>query len=405
MRTLLTLLVGAACLLFASTAAAVPRMSLTAGTPCSACHINVNGGGGRTEIGWGSMAYAGAITYDKLGLDAVDGMMTNTLGEGLVSLGADVRLQVARLGVPQLEDGEAVAPPRRFIPMQIQPYVGVYATDWLTLYGTYAVGPSTFRGNLCDPTYAGQSCFEAQAKIQPSYTAPSIKVGQLRPAIGVRHDDHTMLIVGDASKPRQPTIPPNYSELGGELTYQPVYWLQTDAGVFWARNLSEAIADTEVVGENDPALVGRVLFQPRIDALNMTTWIGTSAYSAGKYHLANGFIGLGLLDRGSLMLEASRSYRGDLSVGEFFGNTDAEDHKTMNLMGILSVQIKEWLIAEGRVERATTNAGGQEFETNAVVAGLQLFPIPYLELRPEYRATWTDQYRMGQYTLQVHAFF
>ena len=54
-----------------------PRQSLTAGTPCSGCHFSPNGGGGRTELGWGSMNKVGAFTYDNLGLNALHNQKSN----------------------------------------------------------------------------------------------------------------------------------------------------------------------------------------------------------------------------------------------------------------------------------------------------------------------------------------
>ena len=401
MRRWLAVMVGALALVcaWAASAGAVPRMSLTAGTPCSACHYNTNGGGGRTEIGWGSMAWVGAVTYDKIGLDAMAEQETNLVAGDYVTLGADIRLQIARLGRPTQQIGEdgqvnVITPDRNFIPMQIQPYLGVYATDWLTLYGSYAVGPATFQGNVCDPTYPGQACFMANAKIQPSYSAPYVRVGQMRPSIGVRYDDHTMSVWTDAAQPRTLLVPPNYAEPGAEMTYQPIYWFQTDVGAYWARNLGEIIDDPEVVGPNTPAALGRVQFSPRIDELNMTTWIGTSLYWAGRYRMENYFVGLGLLDRAALMFDVSRTDRGE-----------AADYSTLNLMTKLAVNIKDWLIVEGRVGRATTQKQGEEFVADQIVAGVQFFPIPYLELRPEYRITRTDEYAIGQYTLQIHMFY
>ena len=39
------------------------------------------------------------------------------------------------------------------------------------------------------------------------------------------------------------------------------------------------------------------------------------------------------------------------------------------------------------------------------VAGVEFFPLPYVELRPEYRLIDTLDYRFGQATLQVHLFY
>lgn len=379
---------------------ATPRMSLSAGTPCSACHINAAGGGGRTEIGWGSMAYVGALTYDQIGLDALHNLESNSVADYTVALGADIRVQVARLGRPRTQtqaDGTISTnlPDRRIFPMQIQPYVGWLATDWLTLYGTYAIGQSTFQGEVCDPIYPGSSCYAALAKIQPSYDAPFFRVGHFRPSIGIRQDDHTMLTLTNAATPRQPLLAPNYAETGVEMSYQPTYWFRTDVGGFRARNISAAIGDPEVVGPNDAAALGKITFMPRIDALNMTTWLGSSLFWANKFGLESYFVGLGLMGKGSLMFEVNRSRRlNDL------------DYRTLNMMTILHVQAFDWLVPYVRVGQATTQQSpNEEIQTRQLVVGTEFFPVPYFEIRPEYRIIQTEDYILGQYALQLHTFF
>ena len=81
-----------------NTAHATPRMSLTAGTPCSGCHVSPNGGGGRTELGWSSMNTAGAFTYGDLGVTSLHEQEHNGFADELVTIGFDARLQWARLG-------------------------------------------------------------------------------------------------------------------------------------------------------------------------------------------------------------------------------------------------------------------------------------------------------------------
>ena len=72
---------------------------------------------------------------------------------------------------------------------------------------------------------------------------------------------------------------------------------------------------------------------------------------------------------------------------------------------------------EARLEQATATAqtavGRAEARTRQLVVGAQFFPLPYIELRPEYRlilstqdeAGLINEYALGQYTLQVHLFF
>lgn len=381
----------------AASAEALPRMSLTAGTPCSACHVNLQGGGMRTEIGWGSMSRVGAITYDDLGMESLHEQESNAWLDGRLAVGWDIRLQMAKLGRPQRDDvtGEVTTPDRIVIPMQIQPYLMAAPTDWLTLYGSYAMGPEISDGELCNPRYAGQSCFDAEAILHAGSTAPALRVGLLQPSIGIRHDDHTMLIRGDAKNPRSPMIAPNYAELGAELSYHPMYWLQLELGGFRAKGLSDALAGTpNVVGADDLAISGRMQLMPRSDELKLNSWLGASFYGAGDFLLQNYFLGLGRMNLATLMFEVSRSTRDAASA-----------HETLNGMLHLSVMPMDWLVIEGRAERATSRVQGEDFTTESYVAGLQFFPLPYVEIRPEYRYTKTNEYILGQYTVQLHTFF
>ena len=86
----------------AGDAHATPWMSLQAGTPCATCHTNVQGGGGRTEIGWGNSLYTGMFTYDQLGFNWLANRETNEIVPGYVSFGYDVRAQSARIGAPSI---------------------------------------------------------------------------------------------------------------------------------------------------------------------------------------------------------------------------------------------------------------------------------------------------------------
>lgn len=379
-------------LLSTAQAVAVPRMSLTAGTPCSACHVNGQGGGMRTEIGWGASLLTGAYIPEAY----EEKLESNTYFDGLLSVGADLRFQTARS--TNVAPGSSELPDRVYFPMQLQPYLASVPTEWLTLYGSYNLGPSVFRGEgLCNPTYPGQSCYEAAAKIQPSYTAPYVRVGNFQPSIGIRHDDHTMLIRNDAINVRVPIIAPNYAELGAEMTYVPAHWFQTDAGVFRAANISEAINDPEVIAKNDIAYLGRAQVMPRLDDLDLVSWIGASLYGAGSWHMENYFIGIGKLDTASVMVELSRTSR----------SWSEKNYETLNFMTKLDVPIKEWIVLSGRVEQGTTTLDGETdpSQTQQAVLGVEFFPLPFVELRPEYRYTRTENFALAQYALQLHVFY
>jgi hypothetical protein len=306
---------------------------------------------------------------------------------------------MARLGRPLVDvdengDSVVIAPQRRLFPMQLQPHVAVQVLDWLKFHGSYAVNPGTFRGT-CEPVFAGQSCYVAQAIIDPGPGLPSARVGNFQPTFGLRHDDHTMLIRHDASSGRS-MIPVGYGELGAEVSYQPRYWVKAEVGGFWAARLADSLFRPDVVSRRDIAYAGRLTLMPRFDLGSQGFFglFGGSTFGAGSFRMDNGFAGLGMLDRGSVIFEVAR-----------FTHGRQADHVGVNLAMLLSYDIREWLVAMGRLERGHTDTGGARFVTEAASVGLAFFPIPFVKILPEYRLVRTDAYAMGQYTAQLHVFF
>lgn len=399
---------------------ATPRQSLTAGTPCVACHVNPNGGEGRTELGWSSMNHAGALTWDQLGLKGFHDVSSNRILK-IASLGFDARLQGARLGRPQIEDTagggtETTVPDMTWFPMQFQPYLTVKPTRKVTLYGTWLMGPSTLRdGELCDPVFPGMSCVGAQVIFEPGGAAPTVRVGVFQPSIGIRHDDHTILLRGDAANRRQPVIAPGYAELGGEVIYQPRQWVRLEVGGFGTQHLEEALNSVTRTAELWPAAYSaRLTLQPHLEfgggapaaakdefddfdaepatPFVVNTWLGASAYGSKDFMLINGFLGAGIHEGVTLMAEVAAVRR-------------TIEHDQLNAMLNLTYTPWSWLTFALRAERASTREATDEFTTWQFVGGLEFFPVPYLEVRPEYRLVETDDYRFGQATLQVHLFY
>jgi hypothetical protein len=69
-------------------------------------------------------------------------------------------------------------------------------------------------------------------------------------------------------------------------------------------------------------------------------------------------------------------------------------------------QLASWINLEWRYEWGLSEqpSTGPSY-AHAFVLGSEFFPFPYLEIRPEYRWFRNDQYEMGQYTVQFHAFY
>lgn len=403
---------------------AVPRFSVTAGSPCTTCHVNPTGAGLRNLIGFESMDDVGFVTYGS-GLH-------NALFDDVLSLGADVRIQAVRLGAPEIPPGETeiIEPDMVLLPMQIQPYLGINPMEGLWLYGSYTVGPRTIdRGEVCDPTYPGQSCFDAAIQYQPSSTLPTLRAGMIQPSVGIRRDDHTIYIRGDAADRRGPLIPPNYADWGAELSYQPVSWFRSELGAVQGDggNLDEAL-DTSVDREAElwpAALNARVMFLPQlvfgghaaesegdagddgfgdddfgddfdaepVEPTVINTWIGASAFASGEFLKVDGFAAIGL--------------HGGIEVhGEVSWSKLAEGYRVFNGLFGASWAPLEAVALAARAERAhTTLVDGDERTALQFVAGLEIFPIPFVEIRPEYRLVRTDAYLFGQPTVQLHLFY
>jgi hypothetical protein len=81
----------------------------------------------------------------------------------------------------------------------------------------------------------------------------------------------------------------------------------------------------------------------------------------------------------------------------------------LNTSTAVQYALKNWLVLSGRVERAQTFQRTTLLEEIAVrwqfVGGLEFFPVPYLEIRPEYRLIDVLDYRFGQATIQFHFFY
>src|SRR5436305_13808036 len=101
---------------------ALPRFALLTGTRCSACHVNPQGGGQRTELGWSYLNQIGAFNPESVGIPKTPDDATNSYWDGIVSFGLDARFEDARLGTPV---DTAPSVPRYFIPMQFSPYISI----------------------------------------------------------------------------------------------------------------------------------------------------------------------------------------------------------------------------------------------------------------------------------------
>ncbi len=359
------------------------QFALLTGNRCINCHISTQGGAQRDELGQYSM--------DGVGLLAPNYVLPGktAYADGLLLMGADLRGQMARSHVSP--DAE-----RRVFPMQAALYGVVRPSNALKIEGSYNFGPEK---------YDGQRAWTASVIYQPNYNWPALRAGHFQPSIGMRYDDHTMLVrqtpdvAGAVS-----LIAPNYAEYGAEVHYYKALWLSLTAGVYRAHALSEnTVRDADgtlvslIEDRDKPSFLGRVVLWPRLVEQKVNIYLGGSWLKNGDFLMTNIFGGIGLQDMVAVMVEYVLSDK-----------DGARKTKTASLD--VSFQAMPGLLLFARGERGeTTHRRASEshldLTTRQAVFGVQMFLTPQIEFRPEYRVLDTETFRSSRYALQLHVFY
>ena len=378
-------------------AAAIPQFSALTGNRCSNCHVAPSGGGVRNDLGWYSWYDVGLISRDSSflsGLYELD--KENTFFDGMLTLGMDARVQSTR----SFTSPDAK---RSTFPMQASLYAALTPVKAATIEGTFnlaALRQGASGGQRI--VYPGQRMGSFSAIIAPSLSLPMLRVGLFRPSIGTRYDDHTMGTYGYAtSTTRQTLVAPDWSEYGAEITYEGLRWLTLQTGVFGTEGLSQVrIGDGgtqtfSAISGNSPTVTARAVVWPRAFNEKLNMWFGASMLSNKGLLLSSAFVGVGLSDHLSLMLDRTTMHRDDVI-------------NTENWTAELLYQAATWAFPYVRAERYWTdqvNATGTVL-TNAAIIGAQIFVLPYVELRPEYRIldTWKQGYT-SRWNFQLHIFY
>ncbi len=379
------------------TAKAIPQFSAISGNRCSNCHVAPSGGGIRNDLGWYSWYDVGLISRDSSFLApmyAID--KENTFFDGMLTLGMDARVQSTRAFTSP--DSK-----RATFPMQASLYAALTPIKAVTIEGMFNLaalrqGPNSEQRIV----YAGQRMGSASVIIAPSLSLPMLRVGLFRPSIGMRYDDHTMGSFGYAtSTTRQTLVAPDWSEYGAEITYEGLRWLTLQTGVFGSEGLSQVrindggTQNVSAITGNQPTITARAVVWPRAfrDKLNM--WLGGSVLSNNTLTLTSAFAGVGLSDHLSLLVD-----RTSMNLNNVI--------ETENWTAELMYQAATWAFPYVRAERYWTDQVNAEgtVQTNAAIIGAQIFLLPYVELRPEYRIidTWKEGYS-SRWNFQLHIFY
>ncbi len=369
---------------------AIPQFAAMSGTSCIACHVASSGGGLRTYRGWSEYSETSLVKPDDIGLGGLyePFQKTNTFLDRRLTVGGDFRLQTARSH--KSEDAD-----RRVFPMQGAVSSAYRLSDLFMVEAMYNFGPEKF---------PGQEKVSGSLVLQPRYSTTQLRVGYFRPSIGINYDDHTMVIRKVGGAEDLTLIPINYAEAGAEVSYDLKPWLNLAGGVFGAKNMAEntvfaSAGNVESLIEDDSAPSFLARFELRKNDLAETASVtgGASYLQNGDFMLLNVFSTLGLWERFSAIAEYVHSDKEDLRTT----NNAALDLAYRYGDGSLQFFI--------RGERGVTNEtfSGLDIEsyTNQGAAGIQIFLLPFMELRPEYRIVDTEEYRSTRWAAQLHLFY
>jgi len=392
-------------LLLTSRASAIPSFSLLTGTRCSACHYNPQGGGLRTQLGWEMMNETGIIKWPGTGQadtssDTSIGPPSNSFFNGLVPIGGDARFQLVRVSHTNQE---------LLIPMQLSLSMGFVPSHEIAVYGDinlaslYVRYQSSNNPLVKSGLYPGETDYDLAIQYEPRIDLPSIRAGMIEPSISIRQDDHTLFAHEEAAINGIALIPPYYNEMGAELTYEGLRWLTVNAGVFNSYNLSQIDPTIGTIKSNfdfkHPSVSARIVLWPQLIDQGLNGELGGSILANGSFSLLNGFAGIGLADKASFFIE-----------GLYCKNSANRIVRNFSVIG--KYQLAAWLATEWRYDWGQTEVyPGQALAfANAFLVGLEFYPLPYIEIRPEYRVTQTTPLSgtgtyTGQWTGQIHFFY
>ncbi|MBI5325825.1 MAG: hypothetical protein HZB41_11240 [Ignavibacteriae bacterium] len=372
---------------------ALPQYSMLSGNKCINCHVNPAGSGIRNDLGWYARNDVGLINPGDIGLGGFfkNVASTNQAFNKLLLFGFDFRYETAMIGPPD-------KPTRKYFGMAATPYLSLKPFNWLNLGGSYNIFYDVYNKTR----YPGQKAWTAYMIVQPDITMPSLKAGYFSPPIGIHFDDHTVLVDQVPGGGQPQLIPPDFSEYGAEINYEGLKWLSLTAGVFQAKSMAE-----NTVRDSTGNVVPLTNKDKISFAVNGSLWqrffenklnlqLGGSYYINDDFNISSVYFNAGLTDELSLITELLMTNKKDI-------------RKSRNFVVGLMYQLHDGLLIEARLEKAFTDdlINKLNWTTNQYLIGLHIFPLPYIELRPEYRIydrEWAEGY-MAQYAVQIHLYY
>jgi hypothetical protein len=347
---------------------AVPKFALRTGMLCQGCHFNPTGGLLRNSGGW-------AYGKNLLPMKSSEEKLSSRFGQNFY-FGMDMRNQFLLQRTDSTEKLD-------FHRMTTSLYLGATFSNEISALLKYDVQNSFYEGYII-------------ASVLPNNSY--IKAGTFLPNFGLRIDDHTAYTRGGDLG----ILSPLNQRRG--LIFQPGY---AETGIELGGYLTDNILVTASVGQpfsipfvKEPSYTGSVMFFPSLSkTINLLFGASYSAYkelgSVGPrpVNLYGGFLSIGVAD---LVL-----------AGEYVIAEDylARGQKSNAMMFKTAYNVINGLDVVLRYDRFDPGSVAND-ERSRLVAGLEIFPYSFIELRPQYRFQFEDPaVQNDSFLIQIHIYY
>lgn len=343
---------------------AVPRLAVQNGVSCITCHLNPTGGGLRNEYG------SSVVSLDELPLlsPSKQPAFTGALSDHL-RVGMDFRMQ-SYVHSEVKDQWEIV-----LFPMQLELY-----GHWLVTSGLQA--------------YAAVDAIRSNSEVWVSVEVKKLngyfRAGKMIPHFGLALDDHTTFVRGGNIKLK--------NGLNAEgMIFTPLRSLVNtvetgiNLGNFF---ITGSISDGYVFSESKKrTLAGRVEYSGMFREITMLA--GGSVIEEGNFLLLGLFSGFA---RGSF------AWMGEVNIADNW----VGDGSSIASFNELSYGLFPGLTVTARYDFFDENIKYLQNAISRITAGIEFFPIPYVEIRSQVRVTqvsFEKSSKSPEFITQVHLWF